>query len=146
MNKLKITTFALSVFFLFSCNDKAKTEINEPIAAEEHQHSEHEAIELNDGKKWKVDENMMIHIRKMENEVPSFDKEKPENNQKLANDLKKNLDLLTANCTMKGQAHDELHKWLLPFIALADDFSKDKSAEQFAEIQNSFITFNTYFE
>jgi hypothetical protein len=47
---------------------------------------------------------------------------------------------------MKGQAHDELHKWLLPYIELADDFSKDRSVEQFAEIQHSFTTFNQYFE
>ena len=59
---------------------------------------------------------------------------------------KENLDLLTSNCTMKGQAHDELHKWLLPYLDLVTDFSKDKSAEQFAEIQNAFTTFNQYFE
>ena len=146
MNKLKITTIALSIFFLFSCNNKAKTETNEPVATEEHQHSDDEAIQLNEGKKWKVDENMMAHIRTMEKDIASFDNSKPENYPVLAADLKKNLDLLTSNCTMKGQAHDELHKWLLPFLDLADNFSKDKSAEQFAEIQNSFKTFNQYFE
>ena len=146
MNKLKITTIALSVFFLISCNNKAKKEINEPIATEEHQHSDDEAIQLNEGKKWKVDENMMAHIRTMEKDIASFDNSKPENYPVLAADLKKNLDLLTSNCTMKGQAHDELHKWLLPFLDLADNFSKDKSAEQFAEIQHQFTIFNQYFE
>lgn len=146
MNKLKITTILLSIFFLFSCNNKAKTETNVPVATEEHQHSDDEAIQLNEGKKWKVDEKMMAHIRTMEKDIASFDNLKPENYPILAADLKKNLDLLTSNCTMKGQAHDELHKWLLPFIDLADNFSKDKSAEQFAEIQNSFKTFNQYFE
>lgn len=146
MNKLKITTIAMATFFLFSCNDKAKTETNEPVATEEHQHSDDEAIQLNEGKKWKVDESMMAHIRTMEKDIASFNNSKPENYPVLADDLKKNLDLLTSNCTMKGQAHDELHKWLLPFIDLADKFSKDKSAEQFTEIQNSFKTFNQYFE
>lgn len=146
MNKLKITTIALSVFFLFSCNNKAKTQTNEPVAIEEHQHSDDETIQLNEGKKWKVDENMMAHIRTMEKDVASFDNSKPENYPILADNLKKNLDLLTSNCTMKGQAHDELHKWLLPFLDLADNFSKDKSSEQFVEIQNSFKTFNQYFE
>lgn len=146
MNKLKITTIVLSVFILFSCNNKPKTETNKQVSTKEHQHSDDEAIQLNEGKKWKVDENMMLHIREMEKTVGSFDKNKPEKYPVLADNLKKNLDLLTSNCTMKGQAHDELHKWLLPFIDLANAFSKDKSAEQFAEIQNSFITFNTYFE
>ena len=47
---------------------------------------------------------------------------------------------------MKGQAHDELHKWLLPYIDLVEAFSTDKSADNFTAIQNSFSTFNTYFQ
>ncbi len=149
MNKFKITTIVLSAFFLFSCNDKTKneiTEVNQTIETEVHNHSDSEAIQLDGDKKWKVDVEMMNHIRNMEKDVASFDKGTPENYQLLADNLKKNLDLLTSNCTMKGQAHDELHKWLLPYLDLVDDFSKDKSDEQFTEIQNSFTTFNQYFE
>lgn len=47
---------------------------------------------------------------------------------------------------MKGEAHDELHKWLLPYIELVDHFSKDKSNENLAKIQESFTTFNQYFQ
>lgn len=149
MNKLKITTIAMATFFLFSCNDKAKNETvesNQTTEVEVHNHSEDEAIQLDGDKKWKVDDNMMAHIRNMEKDIASFDNSKPENYQVLADNLKENLDLLTSNCTMKGQAHDELHKWLLPYLDLVDNFSKDKSAEQFTEIQNSFTTFNQYFE
>lgn len=149
MNKLKITSILLSMFFLFSCNDKAKNESAETSQAtktEVHEHSNDETIQLNDGQKWKVDVDMMAHIRIMENDVTSFDKETPENYQLLADNLKKNIDLLTSNCTMKGEAHDELHKWLLPYIELVDDFSKDKSNENLAKIQESFTTFNQYFQ
>ena len=149
MNKLKITSILLSTFFLFSCNDKAKNESAETSQAtktEVHEHSNDETIQLNDGQKWKVDVDMMAHIRTMENDVTSFDKETPENYQLLADNLKKNLDLLTSNCTMKGEAHDELHKWLLPYIELVDHFSKDKSNENLAKIQESFTTFNQYFQ
>ena len=149
MNKLKITSILLSTFFLFSCNDKAKNESAETSQAtktEVHEHSNDETIQLNDGQKWKVDVDMMAHIRIMENDVTSFDKETPENYQLLADNLKKNIDLLTSNCTMKGEAHDELHKWLLPYIELVDHFSKDKSNENLAKIQESFTTFNQYFQ
>ncbi len=146
MKKLKITTVLLSAFFLFSCNDKTKKDATEAPNMETHEHSDAEAIQLNNGKKWKVDENMMVLIRDMEKEVASNDNQKPENYQMVIDSLAKNIDLLTSNCTMKGQAHDELHKWLLPFIDLVKAFSKDKSAENFAKIQHSFTTFNTYFE
>jgi hypothetical protein len=134
------------VLFLFSCNTKSKEEKTTEIKMEEHQHSDSEAIQLNEGKKWKVDDNMMLHIRNMEKDVMNFNSENNKNYPLLANKLKSNIDLLTSNCTMKGEAHDELHKWLVPYIELVDEFSKEKSKNQFIEIQESFKTFNQYFQ
>ena len=146
MLKIKIAFLATVVLLLFSCNTKSKEEKTTEINTEEHQHSESETIQLNNGEKWKVDDNMMLHIRNMEKDVVHFDQEKSTNYSLLANKLKTNIDILTSNCTMKGQAHDELHKWLVPYIELVDSFSKEKSANQFTEIQNSFKTFNQYFQ
>ena len=146
MLKIKIILLATAGLFLFSCNTKSKEEKTTEIKTEEHQHSESETIQLNNGEKWKVDDNMIIHIRNMEKEVVHFDQEKSTNYSLLADKLKTNIDILTSNCTMKGQAHDELHKWLVPYIELVDSFSKEKSANQFTEIQNSFKTFNQYFQ
>ena len=146
MLKIKIAFLATVVLLLFSCNTKAKEEKTTEIKTEEHQHSESETIQLNNGEKWKVDDNMMLHIRNMEKDVVHFDQEKSTNYSLLANKLKTNIDILTSNCTMKGQAHDELHKWLVPYIELVDKFSKEKSKNQFIEIQESFKTFNQYFQ
>ena len=146
MLKIKIAFLATVVLLLFSCNTKSKEEKTTEIKTEEHQHSESETIQLNNGEKWKVDDNMMLHIRNMEKDIIHFDQEKSTNYSLLANKLKTNIDILTSNCTMKGQAHDELHKWLVPYIELVDSFSKEKSANQFTEIQNSFKTFNQYFQ
>ena len=146
MLKIKIAFLATVVLLIFSCNTKSKEEKTTEIKTEEHQHSESETIQLNNGEKWKVDDNMMLHIRNMEKDIIHFDQEKSTNYSLLADKLKTNIDLLTSNCTMKGQAHDELHKWLVPYIELVDSFSKEKSANQFTEIQNSFLTFNQYFK
>ena len=68
----------------------------------------------------------------------------------LAEKLQSNIDLLTSNCTMKGKAHDELHKWLLPYIDLVKELSEAKDeteeAKHFENIQTSFTTFNQYFQ
>jgi len=139
---------------LFSCNNatkeqaKVKTEI---VAQEiEYQHDENETIELNKGEKWEVDKNMITHIRNMENDVLYFKGTTSIEYKTLSENLQKNVDLLTSNCTMKGKAHDELHKWLLPYIDLVKKLSeaKDetKAAKQFEYIQTSFSTFNQYFQ
>ena len=153
MKKITILIPVISLF-LFSCgntsNEKSK-EQTETVTHEKHQHDEEsEIIELNNGEKWKVDANMITHIRNMENDVISFAKVEQKDYKSLSEKLQSNIDLLTSNCTMKGKAHDELHKWLLPYIDLVKELSEanneTEAEKQFENIQNSFTTFNQYFQ
>jgi hypothetical protein len=153
MNKVILT---LSVFslLLFGCgnsaNEKSNNQKEVPEQDEHHHDEESEVIELNNGEKWKVDANMITHIRNMENDVNSFAKIEQKDYKSLAEKLQSNIDLLTSNCTMKGKAHDELHKWLLPYIDLVKELSEAKdeieASKQFENIQTSFTTFNQYFQ
>ena len=153
MKKITILIPVISLF-LFSCgntsNEKSK-EQTETVTHEEHQHNaEIQTIELNNGEKWKVDANMITHIRNMKNDVISFAKVEQKDYKSLSEKLQSNIDLLTSNCTMKGKAHDELHKWLLPYIDLVKELSEAKdeteAEKQFQNIQTSFNTFNQYFQ
>lgn len=153
MKKLTCLLTVISLFF-FSCTNTANEKASEKVEAvtqEEQNHGDDpEAIELNNGEKWIVDANMMAYIRKMENDVLSYVKAEQKDFHSLSEKLQTNLDLLTSNCTMKGKAHDELHKWLLPYIDTVNDLSKanDEAAASntFEVIQTSFITFNAYFQ
>lgn len=148
-----ISTALVASMLLFSCNNATKenTKKTETTTQEEHHHDhESEEIVLNNGAKWKVDENMMIHIQNMKNDISKLNTEDEKSYAELAKKLGKNIELLTSDCTMEGQAHDELHKWLLPFIDLSEAFSASKTKEEYAieltKIKTSFETFNTYFE
>lgn len=153
MKKIIVLIPVISLF-LFSCgnaSNKKSKEQTEIVTHEEHQHNdEMQNIELNNGEKWKVDPNMITHIRHMENDVFSFAKVEPKDYNALSEKLQSNIDLLTSNCTMKGKAHDELHKWLLPYIDLVKKISEAKdeaeASKQFDNIQTSFVTFNQYFQ
>ncbi len=153
MKRITISLIAVSLF-LSTCgsasNGKSKTKTETAIHQENHRHHPPETIKLNNGKKWKVDENMMVHIHNMEKDVAGFNKSELGDYKSLAEKLKQNISLLTSNCTMKGKAHDELHKWLLPYIDLVNKFSKSrnetKAEAQFQNLQHSFKTFNQYFQ
>jgi hypothetical protein len=86
----------------------------------------------------------------MERDINSFDPKSENDYKVLAKNIDKNIDLLVSSCTMKGQSHDELHKWLVPFIDLSKEFSESKTEQEFAanleKIKVSFVTFNTYFK
>lgn len=153
--KLTIITTAIAAsMLLFSCNNATNEnsrKATETTTQKTHDHDhESEAIVLNNGQKWKVDENMMIHIQNMKNDISKLNTEDEKSYAELAKKLGKNIELLTSDCTMEGQAHDELHKWLLPFIDLSEAFSASKAKEEYAielaKIKTSFETFNTYFE
>ncbi len=136
---------------IIACNNQTeKKEVKEAPIAAIIKHIDSNAIALNNGEKWKLDDKMLVHIRNMENDINSFKNTSNSDYKELAKKLQSNLDLLTSNCTMKGQAHDELHKWLLPYIDLVNVFSKTTNKQelvvQFKKIQSSFLTFNQYFQ
>lgn len=140
MKRIILTLFTASILF-FGCNNQPK----------EHQHGDHnEPIELNKGEKWKVNEDMMVHIQNMQRDINSFEATSTDDYVALADKIETNIGLVASNCTMKGKAHDELHKWLLPYIDLFEVFTDSKTEQEYAsnfeEIKKSFITFNTYFE
>ena len=150
MNSFKIVLLCLSILTV-SCknNSDGKIETEVSSVAQEHAHGDEE-IQLNQGQKWKVDAEMLSIIRAMENDVASFKGSELAEYISLSEKLKNNIDLLTSNCTMKGQAHDELHKWLLPYIDLVNAFSEAKNGADteklFQDVKNSFVTFNQYFQ
>lgn len=151
---MKTVTLAVLSLVLFACNSNSdKTSTNKstvPATKEQHQHEHSETIELNNGEKWKVEDHMLLHIRNMEKNVATFSKEESTDYNKLAEKLEGNIELLTSNCTMEGRAHDELHKWLVPYMDLVTNLSNAKNEQEgkkhFKAIKESFVTFNTYFQ
>lgn len=124
-----------------SCNGSQESIESESIT---HQ-IESDAIQLDNGEKWTVDLEMMAHIQSMQDGVRVSEEIGLDS---LATQLKSDLDLLTSNCTMTGQAHDELHKWLLPFIQLVDQFDAAEGVDKkdsYQELTVSFDEFNQFF-
>ena len=127
-----IFPFAL-LLFLFSCGSDSNTA----------------GIELNQGEKWKINTEMMPHLEASEKLVVDFTANDNRDYKALAKNLKKNAQSLISSCTMNGKSHDELHKWLHPYMGLIDDLAKtgDKSEanQVIREIEQSFETFDQYF-
>ena len=112
--------------------------------------SSHAALELNDGKKWQVDPPMMVHIRNIKDPVMTFRSTTAQDHVALAATVQQNLGRLVENCTMEGKAHDELHKWLMPFLGLSADYVKATAPvvqqAKYEEIKNALVVFDQYFQ
>jgi hypothetical protein len=138
MKKIKILTLLCLILSIQAC----KKDNDKPINLN--------GIELNKGDKWIVIPSMKKYITSMEEEINNFNGNELNDYKILSKKLQENINLLTSNCTMSGKAHDELHKWLVPFIQKTNDFSKAKSTTEaekiYNELKKSFEEFNYYFK
>ena len=158
--KIKIPSLIIAGLFLISCgqtsdhssHDEEHADHEEEHAVnEEHDHDDDsDAIQLNNGEKWEVNADMLPPIQNMELQINAFIESDEKDYNLLAQGLKSDIDELTSSCTMTGQAHDELHKWLLPYIDLVNELleaeTEAEEVQQFENIQASFATYNQHFE
>lgn len=152
MNKI-ILTLTIGSFLLYGCSNSTneKSSNNRETAThQQHQHDDKQTIRLNNGEKWFVNEEMKPFILEAENILTEYINNNLSDYKTLAEQLKEKNSGLIKSCTMKGESHDELHKWLYPHIELIESLSKaestDDASEIIANLQASFLTYNQYFQ
>lgn len=153
MNKL-ILAFAVGSLLLYSCGNASNEKSNNQTEVAEHNDRQHDveskALKLNSGVKWFVNEEMKPFIFEAESILNQHIESQSQDYQTLAAQLKDKNSGLIKSCTMKGESHDELHKWLYPHIELIESLSKAESTEQankiITDLQTSFSTYNQYFQ
>ncbi len=122
-----------SLFFLSSCNNAPAGE-----------------LELNNGTKWQVNAEMMPPLKASKQLVSDYANGDKKDYKALAKKLKENNKVLISSCTMTGKSHDELHKWLHPYMGLVTELESAKNETQanqtFEKIEKSFKTFDQYFQ
>lgn len=147
---MKTTLFFLvSALLVAGCNNNP----NSDKAIEDHSsHSSENAelsIELNNGEKWSVNEEMKPFIQESETILAEYVENNSAEYQNLASQLKEKNSALISSCTMQGKSHDELHKWLHPHMKLIDKLGNAQNADEaeriVAELEVSFETYNQHF-
>ena len=142
--------FISIILLLTSCTSSQEEVSAKDISVIEESNFNPHDIELINGEKWKVDEGMMITTQLIANKVQTFDGKTMEEYKEYSTSLSNLISELTSNCTMKGQAHDELHKWLVPFIGLSKDLKKSEDIAELSkidgELKSEIVVFGDYFE
>lgn len=161
--KKTLLSALLVLAIVISCEKKQETTENqdhtnhtENVAAETEAESTHDDhadasanLELNNGKKWKTNTEMLPYIQKQEQLIDAYDDETGDY-KKLAADLSAANDQLIKSCTMTGKSHDVLHVWLTNHMKKIDLLAKaatQKEAEKIAEsLEHSMESYHQYFE
>ncbi|MBS1745690.1 MAG: hypothetical protein JST21_05940 [Bacteroidetes bacterium] len=150
--KKSIGIFVVSLL-LFSCNQTQDNEKNSSSTANTEAHQQEkqpEVIELNNGQKWLMNNEMKPIIDAGENILKNYTASHSNDYKTLAAQLKEKDDALIKSCTMKGKSHEELHKWLHPHLELVDALANAGNEQQVNDLINqlgqSFQTFHQYFQ
>ncbi len=147
---------------LMSCENKTsesntvQSPVSQDEALEKHESDHHghadagSKLSLDNGAKWKVNPEMMVPVRQMQSDIDKFAGKELSEYKTLAKDLTKANEQVIATCTMEGPAHEELHKWLLPFIDLVGQLSGatdlGTASENLLLVKDSMKEFDQFFE
>ncbi|MBK8391499.1 MAG: hypothetical protein IPL23_20365 [Saprospiraceae bacterium] len=150
--KSTITPLLLLLLAVFTLNcknqNKDEAHANLPTAAVEEPNIQ--TINLNDGEKWAVNEEMKPFISDSEKILNEFIAKKSKDFITLAAQLKEKNSGLVKSCTMQGASHDELHKWLHPHMKLIESLANasdlEAASKTIDELKESFVTYNQFFQ
>ena len=160
----KTIVLGFSVLLLWSCNNPGKTTSSEETEDHIEAHSEHHAethmghhshessqmLELNNGERWIVNDEMKPFVKKQEELLNRYIESGNSDHTALADQLQEQNQLLIESCTMTGKSHDELHKWLHPYMALLARLNRAETKEDadrvIAEIEESLETYHAHFK
>jgi hypothetical protein len=134
-----------------------KVATSDTAISDKHVPASHEAshgtLTLNNGAKWKSDESTRDHLRKMEQQLGTFNSQTAKEvqaYQQLGQSVQQETDQLIKDCRMQGPDHDALHTWLqtiLPNVATLKKSTSVEEGEQAKQkLENNMRVFHEYFE
>ena len=149
----KTIVVAMSVMLFWSCNTTSEKNAMQSEVQDEtaHQHNENsDIIELNNGEKWKVNEEMKPFVQKGEELVNTYIQKNGTDYKLLAEEIKSENSKLIKSCTMQGKSHDELHKWLLPHLEIVKTLEAEtdsaKATHAITNLQQSYQDYHKNFK
>ncbi|MGB6034946.1 MAG: hypothetical protein WBG42_01675 [Cryomorphaceae bacterium] len=139
----KLLTLTAALFVIVSCGETTKevkqeievTEVEKPAATE---------VQLNNGERWVANQATVDGIENLSVMVSQFDPT-AQTYDTLQSNLRDEFGLIFKNCTMKGEAHEQLHNYLLPLMELFGKLTLEEREDALAEIKKHLARFDTYF-
>lgn len=152
----KVLILGMGMLLAWGCNSSsnpqgnAQDEVSIVNLEEAHDHENSNALELNNGERWVVNEEMKPFVVNGRELTNRYLEEEDVDYSRLAVQLKEQNDLIVRNCTMTGKSHDELHKWLHPHMELVKKLSeaenKDLARAELENIEKSYKDYEKYFQ
>lgn len=101
---------------------------------------------LNNGLKWKANLETTEGIQNMQKQVDEYVAITVTDYKLLSENLTKEFSTILEKCTMTGEAHTQLHNYLLPLRDRISHFKEKGDAESLKNIQSYLAEYINYFQ
>jgi len=162
--KKAILSALLGLAIVISCEKKQEenvtknaTKTEQTASEEDANHDEHEKsddhqegvkLELNNGAKWNVNNEMKPFVTETETQLKSYNSETGDYKM-LGTNLNSTNEKLVKSCTMTGTSHDNLHVWLAPHMKEIEKLQKAENREDankiVGELKESMEKYHQFF-
>ena len=144
--KEKAITFLGVLTFLISCQQKE----NQKVAIEKAEVAQEDdfqfsTVSLNDGQLWEANTETTQGIKNMQQLMADFSIDSG-NSEELIVHLKDEFALIFKKCTMTGEAHEQLHNYLIPLKTKIENLSVKISDENIEELKKYLKDYFDYFQ
>ena len=103
-------------------------------------------VSLDNGKKWKANQETIDGIHKMQTIVRNGSAADAAPGT-LSEPLKQEFQTIFEKCTMKGEAHEQLHNYLMPVKGYLDQLNDGNTGvKALSDLDAHLLTFQNYFE
>ncbi len=103
-------------------------------------------VTLNNGAKWQANAETTAGISNMLSLINAHLNNENSDLKTLAQNLEKEFTDILQKCTMTGEAHNQLHNFLLPLKDKIELLKQNQKIEAVNDIQSYLNTYNTYFQ
>ncbi len=141
--KTKFILLTVLAALFLSCKNDTKNEIPSSSEKKELNIDESIKLKLNNGQKWIANEETHIGIKNMDSLIKAFNANDAKSYFDLGQALSIQTSFVIKNCTMKGEAHDQLHVVLVPMlddILVLKETKNNKDASKALENLKTLIT------
>jgi len=143
-NTILKVTLILAIAFVSSCRKDAKQKTDELHLSDQN------GIALNDGKRWIANPETTEGIKNMMKIMNTFNEKEDINSYAtLTESLKSEFSMVFEKCTMKGEAHNQLHNFLIPINDLFEPLASSdlkKCQESYDKLNSHLKVYQTYFK
>lgn len=108
------------------------------------------SLSLNNGEKWIANEETTKGVRNMQTHMADYTQlNEPEECKRLQSALQEEFNYIISKCTMKGEAHDQLHNFLIVIQENLKGLASkdlDRCKESYEKIDAQLAVYDAYFK